>query len=83
MGAHVARAAGETCHYCADRPEPGRRSCAVHLLARRELEAARREAMKARSKCVVCGKGVVTGLTVCRVHREYYRARAEAAANEE
>jgi hypothetical protein len=47
---------------------------------RRNQEAVRREALKARGKCVVCGKRAVDGLTVCRAHREYYRVRTAALA---
>lgn len=58
---------------CTGNASPRCENCRLIHNAR---EAARRAARKAARKCVVCGKRAVMGLTVCAVHREYYRARA-------
>lgn len=48
-------------------------------------EASRRAERKAAAKCTVCGGRAVVldgaPLTLCKTHREYYRARDEAYRN--
>jgi hypothetical protein len=45
-------------------------------------ERGRRAALRAAAKCTVCGGRAVVvdgkALSTCKVHREYYRARAES-----
>jgi hypothetical protein len=79
-GAHVARAAGETCYECGSPPVAGKRRCAVHLEQRRMQEAKARARRRKKGLCLTCGKPVaVTAeadqLHYCAKHLEYYRTR--------
>ena len=68
---------------CTADPPEGRSKCDSCNAEHNRRGAARREALKTAGKCVVCGAKAATvsgvTLTVCKVHREYYRARDEAA----
>lgn len=75
-GAHVARAAGETCHECGSPPVEGKRRCAVHLEQRREQEAKARAKRRKRGLCLVCGKPAADERRYCAAHLAYYRERA-------
>lgn len=70
------------CKDCASEDLVGAR-CATCRAAHNERESKRRKARRKAGTCTVCGSpaAVVGGepLTVCKVHREYYRRRDAAA----
>lgn len=70
------------CKDCASEDLVGAR-CKACRAAHNEREANRREARRKAARCTVCGAKAVlvdgAPLATCKVHREYYRARARVA----
>lgn len=54
--------------------------CEPHRIAHNERATARRNELRQAGKCIICRKRAVTvdgvRLGTCKVHREYFRARA-------
>lgn len=84
-GPHPSRDSGAICKDCSAAPLPGERRCKVCKAAHNGRERARRAERKRREQCRVCGRKAATDaagavLSTCKIHRQYYAARARAAA---
>jgi hypothetical protein len=68
------------CKDCAEPALEDAARCAECRVAHNARETARRKARRKAALCTVCGAKAVTvdgvALTTCKLHREYYRARA-------